>query len=199
MNSPLPMQHTFQRFQDFVRLASRAAGRTRGAGRNALLMLAATLVASAFGGCEKDDICVDGDTPLLIVNFYNSTDPSSGKNVAKLRVIGIGNGDPVGTFADRSDRDSIQLPLRTDVSRTGFVLIRDSGSDSEGVETGNRDTLYFDYEIREEFISRACGFVPRFESLQVGIQDDLSIWIDSVRVLNPTVESIQTTHVAIYH
>ena len=51
----------------------------------------------------------------------------------------------------------------------------------------------------QDFISRACGFVPNFENLQAGIQDDLSIWIDSVRVVNPTVESIQTTHVAIYH
>ena len=164
-----------------------------------MALLAATLMVACFSACEKDDICVDGDTPLLIVNFYNSADPSSGKNVTKLRVIGIGNGDPVGTFADRSDRDSIQLPLRTDAPRTGFVLIRASASDSEGVETGNRDTLYFDYEIQEEFISRACGFVPNFANLQVGIQDDLSIWIDSVRVVNPTVESIQTTHVAIYH
>ena len=196
MNSPLHMPRAIQLYLKIVR----SARSMRFARRHPVfLSLSAMLLATGFSGCEKDDICVDGDTPLLVVNFYDSEDPSSAKNVTSLRVIGIGNGDPVGTFTDRSNRDSIQLPLRADAPRTGFVLIRDSAGDSEGGATENRDTLYFDYEITEDFISRACGFVPNFENLQAGIQDDLSIWIDSVRVVNPTVESIQTTHVAIYH
>ncbi len=196
MNSPLHMPRAIQLYQKIAR----SARSTRIAwGHPAVLSLSAMLLAIGISGCEKDDICVDGDTPLLVVNFYDSEDPSSGKNVTSLRVIGIGNGDPVGTFNDRSNRDSIQLPLRTDAPRTGFVLIRASASDSEGVETGNRDTVYFDYEITEDFISRACGFVPNFENLQADIQDDLSIWIDSIQIVNPSVQSIQTTHVAIYH
>ncbi|MBC2840801.1 hypothetical protein H7F20_15765 [Robiginitalea sp. SC105] len=157
------------------------------------------LLIACLSGCEKDDICVDGDTPLLIINFYNSEDPSAAKNVTRLRVIGLGNGDAVGTFSDRSNLDSIGLPLRSDQPSTGFVMIRNSQDDSEGIETGNRDTLYFDYALSDAFISRACGFVTNYVELQARLQADASPWIDSVRVVTSSVQSIQTTHVAIYH
>ena len=57
--------------------------------------------------CEKDDICVDGDTPLLVIRFFDSTQPETPKAVSKLRVIGLGNGDPVPTIADRANLDQL--------------------------------------------------------------------------------------------
>ena len=34
----------------------------------------------AISACEKDDICVDGDTPLLIIRFYDAADSATLKS-----------------------------------------------------------------------------------------------------------------------
>lgn len=162
----------------------------------AFLLLVLALLAGS--GCEKDDICVDGDTPLLVVTFYDIENPGEAKAVNRLRAVGLGNGTPVTSFPDRSTRDSIGIPLRIDSGQTGFVLIQNS-EDEEGADVGNRDTLYFDYEIREEFVSRACGFVGQFDNLEVLLQSDASNWIDSVTVISTTVENSLSAHVSVYH
>ena len=118
--------------------------------------------------------------------------------MSKLRVIGLGNGAPVGTFTDRSNIDSVGLPMRADENRTGFVLISNSADNSDGVETGNGDTLYFDYQTRSLFVSRACGFVPNFDGLSASPQPDPSIWIDSVEVKQTTIANSTSAHVSIY-
>ena len=152
-----------------------------------------------FLACEKDDICVDGDTPLLIVTFYNSADPSLAKAVNKLRVIGIEKDTPVGTFSDRSNRDSIALPLKADVERTGFVFYKDSASDEAGIELGNPDTIYFDYKIQSVYVSRACGFVPNFEDFSATLISDENTWIDSLEVKQTRISNATSSHVSIYY
>ncbi len=161
------------------------------------LLLLFAILATA---CEKDDICVDGDTPLLVLTFNDiNAAEATAKAVTRLRVIGIGNGDPITTFNDRSNRDSVALPLRLDASRTGFVLIQDSQDNEDGVETGNPDTLYLDYQVTEAFISRACGFIANYEGLAWELRADASNWIDSVVIANPFVRSSDSAHVTIYH
>ncbi len=163
-----------------------------------LLMACPAVVYLLVSACEKDDICVDGDTPQLVITFYDYTVPESAKKVSKLRVIGLGNGEPVDTFTDRSNIDSLGLPMRAEANRTGFVLISNSADNSDGVETGNRDTLYFDYQTRSVFISRACGFVPNFDGLSASPQPDPSIWIDSVEVKQTSIANSTSAHVSIY-
>lgn len=149
-------------------------------------------------GCEKDDICVDGDTPLLVIRFFDSAQPETPKAVDQLRVIGLGNGDPVSTFADRSSLDSIALPLRPGETETTFILIRDS-QDEEGVETGNPDTLQLNYITREEFVSRACGFIANYEELESQLQTSSENWIQSIEVDTTSVQNQDSRHVSIYH
>jgi hypothetical protein len=149
--------------------------------------------------CEKDDICVDGDTPLLIVTFYSSSDPTVGQSVNKLRVIGIDNGGPVPTFSDRSTTDSIALPLRTNQNNTGFIFIKDSASDASGVELGNADTVYLNYDIQSKFVSRACGFTPIFEGLSQSLVFDNNNWIDSLYIQQSRIENSNTSHVSIFY
>ena len=42
-----------------------------------LLMACMAVVCLLVSACEKDDICVDGDTPLLVITFYDYTVPES--------------------------------------------------------------------------------------------------------------------------
>lgn len=160
--------------------------------------LVCSLCALALSGCEKDDICVDGDTPLLIIKFYDDENPDNTKNVNQLRILGLGQDDVVDTFADRATLDSIALPLRPGETQTTFILILDS-EDEDEMEIGNRDTVRFDYATREVFISRACGFVAQYEDLESELQQGSENWIRNVEVENSFVQNLDTTHVSIFH
>ena len=158
-----------------------------------------TLFLCSIASCEKDDICVDGDTPLLVIRFYDIQDTAVTKPASGLRVIGIGQGDPVNTFSDRSDTDSIAIPLRITGEETSFVFILDS-ADEEEVETGNRDTLRFSYSPEEVFISRACGYVMNFNGLEASASaSDTVPWVQQIQVVAPDVTNQLSPHVKIFH
>lgn len=156
----------------------------------------------SFSACEKDDICVDGDTPLLIIRFYDAEDRTELKAVPSLRVVGIGQTTTVNTITDRSSTlDSISLPLRIDAATTGFTLITDSEDDDTGTEIGNSDILNFSYIVNEKFISRACGFVANFDDLSHELTTDEENWIIDIEVTKTlvTTETTTTAHVKIFH
>lgn len=164
-----------------------------------LIVCSLTLLSVIFmAGCEKDDICVDGNTPLLIVRFYDQADPESTKTVAGIRVIGIGNGAAVSSFADRSTLDSIGIPLRLDMGTTEFIFITNS-EDDNGMEIGNQDTLRFTYIPSSTFVSRACGFIGQYEDLSSELTSDADNWIQSIEISTPFVQSIDSAHVKIFH
>ena len=164
-----------------------------------LIICSLSLLTAIFiAGCEKDDICVDGDTPLLIVRFYDQADPESTKTVTGIRVIGIGNGAPLTSFADRSTLDSIGIPLRLDMGTTDFVFISNS-EDDNGMEIGNQDTLRFTYTPSSAFVSRACGFIGQYEDLSSALTADADNWIQNIEISTPFVQSIDSAHVKIFH
>lgn len=170
---------------------------------NRLRITLIILLCITFSACEKDDICVDGDTPLLSIRFYDAANPAEFKAVPGLRVIGIGNDAVITTFSDRSSTlDSINIPLKTNNNLTGFSFVMDSADDENGDETGNSDPLTFSYEIKEEFVSRACGFVANYENLGSDFIAATENWIQSIEIAKTTVklETEETTaHVKIFH
>jgi len=151
-----------------------------------------------FPGCEKDDICVDGDAPLLIIRFYDQANPENTKEVTTLRVVGVGQASTVNTFADRSTADSLAIPLRPGSLSTTFVLISNS-KDVDELEAGNSDTLTFNHETNEVFVSRACGFIASYENLSTSLTADSDNWIDTIEITNPIVENTFEAHVKIFH
>lgn len=157
------------------------------------------IILLLISGCEKDDICVEGDTPLLIIRFYDSENPTELKNVSSLRVIGVGQSDPVDTFTDRSASDSIAIPLRINEPDTSFLLISDSADDEDNMETGNIDTLTFSYTTEEVFVSRACGFIANYNELNETLNTDSENWIQSIEIISSAINSQQSAHVQIFH
>ncbi len=151
-----------------------------------------------FSSCEKDDICVDGDTPLLVILFYDATDTTVLKSVSSLRIIGIGNGEPLDTFTDRSSIDSVGVPLRINEVNTQFQFILNSDGD-DGAETGNIDTLQFNYQTNEVFVSRACGFVANYEIDTDSLTIDTDNWIQGIEITNPSITTQFSAHVKIFH
>jgi hypothetical protein len=160
------------------------------------------LIFTTFSSCEKDDICVDGDTPLLIIRFYDAENPTEFKSVTRLRVVGQGKTTTVDTFADRSMLDSIAIPLNPASDTTGFFMINDSKDDDEGNEAGDIDNLTFSYQTIDTYVSRACGFVANYENLDSDLTMDAQNWIQNIEIVKPLVklEPEETSaHVKIFH
>ena len=81
--------------------------------------------------CEKDDVCVEGDTALLHIAFYDkdATDEQPlPKVVNKLRVISVDENATVNTFTDRSSQDDILIPLDSRKNIGDFILISNSAT-----------------------------------------------------------------------
>ena len=153
----------------------------------------------AVASCEKDDICVEGDTPLLVIEFYNINDTSALKTVPTLRVVGVGQNVTVSTVADRTALNTISIPLKTDVDVTSFIMISASASAEDGSETGNIDTVNFSYKRLEDFLSRGCGFVVNYNSLQANVSADTNNWIKNIEIIRSQVINSDSTHVKIFH
>jgi len=172
--------------------------------KQTLLVLVLSFMLSL--SCTRDDICVDPDTPLLVIRFYDIADRTTPKVVPGLRVIGIRNGNEppedavVNTFSDRvSTLDSIGIPLRTVQDMTDFIFIINSADDDMTMETGNNDSLRFNYDVQEVFISRACGFVANYAALSSDLTADENNWIQDIEITNPLVENEASAHVKIFH
>jgi len=162
---------------------------------NLLILLCLVTVAS----CEKDDICVEGDTPLMVIEFYNINDTTVLKNVAALRVVGQGQTSTVNTVADRSNVNTITIPLKTGEDTTSFLLISNSASDDNGAETGNIDTVNFSYSRLEDFKSRACGFIINYDNLSAALQTDTDNWIKDIEIVQTQIINADSIHVKIFH
>ena len=157
------------------------------------------LLTITLTSCEKDDICVEGNTPLLVLEFFNVADTTAVKNVTALRIVGEGQTVTVNTFTDRSDLSSVAIPLRTEENSTTFYLISNSASNDNGQETGNIDTLTFNYDRIEDFKSRACGFVVNYDNVSTELQTGSGNWIADIEVIRASVTNSDSTHVKIFH
>ncbi len=149
--------------------------------------------------CEKDDICVDGDTPLLVIQFYDIENPETTKTVTRLRIVGQDKNSTVNTFTDRSTQDSIGIPLRINQGDTSFLFISESEDNEDGQEIGNTDNLRFQYNTQEVYISRACGFIANYSNLSETLEADTDNWIKDIEIVSPEVQNQTITHVKIYH
>ena len=157
------------------------------------------LALISFSACEKDDICVEGNTPLLVIRFYSAVDTLAKKQVPSLRIVGMGQISTVNTITDRSALDSIALPLKINDGPTSFLFIANSADNEDGSEKGNIDTVTFNYRTKEVFISRACGYIANYEDVEGNLTPDPSNWIQSISTIDSTVTNHATAHVKIFH
>ena len=150
--------------------------------------------------CEKDDVCVEGDTALLHIAFYDkdATDEQPlPKVVNKLRVISVDENATVNTFTDRSSQDDILIPLDSRKNIGDFILISNSATE-DNLETGQIEDIRIRYTPEAVYISRACGFVGQYADLGIE-QTGLSSWISSIEINNTRIDNSDEIHVSIFH
>ncbi len=158
------------------------------------------LVVIAVSGCEKDDICTEDTTPRLVVDFYDSANPGTLKNVVNLKVKGVGAfGDlDLGTFNTVS---TIKLPLNPNATTAKYSLILNSTSTTAAP---NEDFLEFNYATQTVFVSRACGYKTTYQLNDTDgvVLTDATIpdleWIKAYTIQTNTITTENETHIKIY-
>lgn len=64
---------------------------------------------------------------------------------------------------------------------------------------GDIDTLYFNYNRIDKFVSRACGYIANYENLSGDLKMETDNWIKDIEIVTPLVENSTAAHVKIYH
>jgi len=149
----------------------------------------------SFSACEKDDICIDGDTPLLVIEFFDVNDTTLLKDVPSLTVNGFIEPDSVLATIQNTSASSVSLPLRADTNSTTFIFSqRLTANDSI-----QSDTVTFSYGTKEDFVSRACGFTVSYTDLVGSIGQEDDFWIQEIRIDTLFVNNTVETNVKILH
>jgi hypothetical protein len=158
--------------------------------------------------CERDDICADTTqtTASLVIETFDVSNRTQIRNVANLRIEGIGNVGPllVDGMEITNRTSNIVLPLRTDVDSTQFILSIDTTLDENGVVNGgNADTITVRYSREDRFVSRACGFSTIFSDVTITLGDEPrdDQWIRSILAENDNqiIEDEDQRHFSIFH
>ena len=161
-------------------------------------ILLVLLLAVSFWNCEKDDICAEGsgNTPFMVIEFYDIANPAVLKNV-----INLGVGDP--TFNTRfsfTEISKIEVPLRTNAVTTTLNFI-ENGGDTTDLSDDNPNTVTFNYETNNLYVSRACGYKTVFQldpTNPVEFTPSAATWIKDIVVTQPNITNENEVHVKIY-
>ena len=157
--------------------------------------------------CESDDICPESTptTPRLIITFYDVENPESKKNIESLGVYTVNNGElNIIEGINGLNTDSIAIPLRDNESITNFKFCKDFSEDITVIPSGLPNHVYFDYEINEIFVSRACGFINNY-NLSIALPYDPTAtpgptnWISEIIIINDSITNENQSHVKILH
>lgn len=153
-------------------------------------------------GCEKDDICADGNptTPRLIIEFYDDLTPSVRKNVINL----LAQGEGANTGLLFNSVSKIELPLKTNIDTTSYSLIINF-NEQTNLPNENQDNLKIFYTREDIYISRACGFKTIFSLDNVtpfeltNPNGDNTNWIKEVEVVRNQINTEEDVHIKIYY
>lgn len=158
----------------------------------AFVMIAIT--TTCFYSCEKDDICVDPTTPLLVIRFYDATNQTSPLAVTQLRVMG--QDQEIAYLL--SNTDSIAIPLKTLEDSTTYTFTANYGVDEDDNEVGDPVDITFNYTREEVYVSTACGYKVNYSDLNATFTP-FGGWINNIIIDNPEVTDQTNAHVYIYH
>jgi len=167
--------------------------------KQALYITFLSFILSIIGSCEKDDICIEENTPHLIIRFFDHENPTEYKKVVNLKVQIEGiDGDYVNKTVTALT-DSIAIPVKVTEDITRFKLILHGNDDDE--TNDNEDVFDLNYTREEVFVSRSCGYKTLYYDVTTALISDNDNWIKSIEtVKNPQdILNQNSDHVKIFH
>lgn len=158
------------------------------------------LMISVFSlsSCEKDDICIAGDTPKLRIGFYDTNNRSQAKEPQDLLIIGMDKSTILSTMVP-ADNEGFELliPLNPSEEATSYYFVQNAEL-IDGTLSGAVELIEISYNIKAQYISKACGFIANYEQLSMQ-QQSVPSWIQEISVEQTSVINENEVHVKIYH
>ena len=145
------------------------------------LLLSFLVLQSA---CERDDLCLHKRVTPVVLRFR---DDATG---APRRVDSLTVTYDTLTLVPLAPADSVAFYLPPEPGEHQLAFTWKNGS------LRQTDTLVFSYRPREEFLSKACGFILVLDSLD--IRPLTRHWIRRAEVLVPVVKEDTLAHANIY-
>jgi len=157
------------------------------------------LIFPVLYACEKDEICLEENTPKLIIRFYDVDEPEALKKVTQLavRVDGVEEFYLDGSISIATD--SVAIPIRTEQDQTKIELVL-NGSDLD-LDNDNSDFINLTYTREDEFVSRSCGYKTQFYDVNALIEPDDDNWVKNILTIEIPQNIIDenNAHLKIYH
>ena len=144
-----------------------------------LLILSIIILA----GCEQDSICIDPTTPNLIIRFYDFENPDETKAIQLDSIWAEGKQQYIKDVT--SDSVAIFLDINENFTQYNFS--------SESVV----DKINFEYNRKDVFVGRSCGYKTNFENLT--IDSTTNNWIKAYNINTTIIDNDTTAHINIYH
>jgi len=139
-----------------------------------------------LSACRKDDICTGDNTPKLQIAFHDITNQDTLKQVENFYLIALPEND---TVINNESVEKISIALNVNQDQSRYIFTDDT----------NNDTITFNYQREEIFVSKACGYKMIFKNLTHNLHQDNDNWIQQIEVLQSNIVTDTTTHVKIYH
>ena len=110
--------------------------------------------------CEKDDICLENMDIKANIGFYKY-DTKQNAEIVLDSIVGLNN----KPLYKKINVKQVFLSLKIDDKKTTFTLHKDNIV----------DTLYFEYDTEQQFVSKPCGFRVIYRNMNCKLSKDPKI------------------------
>lgn len=167
--------------------------------KQALYITLFSLLLSLIWSCERDDICIEENTPHLIIRFFDHENPTEYKKVINLKVQIEGIDGDYTNETITALTDSIAIPVKVTEDITSFKLIL-NGNDEDDTND-NEDVFDLNYIREDVFVSKSCGYKVLYYDVTTSLINDNDNWIRSIETVKDPQDILNqnSDHVKIFH
>ncbi len=158
----------------------------------------AVLCLFALIACEKDDICVGGEsvTPNVIINLYDKIDSEILKSAPKIGIFVEGFSDTI-FFKNTS---KIELPLQINTTETVWnIRLYELNASNDTII--KNDKMRFIYTPEALYVSKACGYKTIFHNFNATKLPNTTndTWIQNIYKVTNEISNTENAHIQIYY
>lgn len=142
--------------------------------------------------CEDSEVCEDDYTPLLYIDFKNkATGNLTNRN--NYFVILTDYSAKETKYKIESNSPTLKLPISLENSnktKTITIFLDENATNTQKL------IIHFNYELKPEYISKACGFRYTFEQVNINASQ-LGFAIDVSQNTNK-IENEFSSHITVF-
>jgi len=169
---------------------------------NKSLIIASIIGIAALTSCEPDDVCLPEQAPFITVEMKYPDETTLLKDTVYYKAY-INDTTLIGS-GNIMDKSTFNLPIITTANKTIKYVLEQGKTYSFNQIIGNdtilitreakKDSLYVNYNIDNQYDSKACGFGIIFKDAEF---KGSNTWIKKYNVTNTTINDATTTNLII--